>query len=1510
MKVKTFSFFTLFILFVFVALVGSNNYQNQQLSTKHPLPAVQYKAQADLSTPENLWTEIDNFVQNEYKGLLPNEELTINGNKFSIYELFFHWQFNDQPTSWDKLTKEVKDEVKFLSDNQINFDLFKQSLLDAKINKDLDTFWKAIREDPTLQSHPVWEIKLKVGAFNYQVKNFLEQKDQVADWRNLNLSPRQELETLFRQGITVNQFKNFLKVSQKRFDALFKEAKKLPTSYTFDFLTIDEKDYSLKNLRKIEKIDNWNDLSELAKKEFWTIFKNVDIDAKKLGQSVKENQTRLEQLWNFLTGNVKNAGFLRRYREVFRFKTESKPEEFTLRTIIVGKTKYTLHFLWKEAIIDNKWDGAWTALSDEGKFELWNLSRIGTNDKKSFDYKSFEKYDEYKKKYKAVLTVVKSLEYVLAKSTKFWQDITGLKKLETIKIYFPGIKWIWIANQTYQVDAILKWLNNYSFIDKKEKKKKWKEFRNFDVFDDHPNLLFLQIQTLVNNRITAKQLKDKLELLRPKLLRAFSSQVKKFFNTPKRDLFRFNWLLIDDKFYPVDKLWDFKKNLSYSLTSDKALNFQFLSLLFAFVNEFEKQKDSQEDFTSVLADLDLFNQQIFAKNQELINTFWNGEGKVQSILKRFSQQLSSVHRLFNLNELSLEALYIQRNEKSWNNLIPSAQVGLRLLFNRQLNELANELNFSQRALLLAKQQLLLPIDDPLASKPLPLQAVENFLDSSTVKLQFLKDVQKHLYLSQRWNNFNQQLNAIDKPVNRYNLPEVEIDGQKYTVNSLLWQKDITDFSRLLPVTKNQFVAIVRDAVPFAKLFEAVSKANDKYYADLNAFWDKLKKVLKKFPALPLDEIEIADQSYSLTVLFELKDKDYDVITITKNPVRQNDLLLLFINKVDLSLIEDLLDQAYAKTYWDDLRTTFAKFNFLLLETITINNQSYSLGDLFANKGQPFAQLGENTRKSLIDNFIGKITPLQIETVFKEKINQFWLSLKTILTKFLVLPVDPIVIDNQSYLLSLLLAVKDSEIDGFVLEEPAKSVLWQLLQNKVTSVKIKNQLDIAYWEELQRVFADFTFLPTPSIAVNKQQHLLSGLFAIKNKQFSAFSNDDLQTFTTFVESTPHLPSALAIKTTLNNLVDRFWLDLKTILNEFDALPAQSVTLKNTVFDLSSLFANSQTETAGSQLSGPARNELLKMMDKKIDLFQLGTILVLKQYSGLHFGRLSIKDNLYFTESLFFTDPPSQLSWEEKVDQSQELFTAFALKQLTIADFRDALNQKNAASAKLFASINQLIPYLASTSDLTTTFFYSQNGRQNLKFEITKLVKEFQSVDNISWAQVVADSRLLPPDSQFGEIIFIISSVVNQQSSDRFLQLLLWNPLQRWLNAKQVLSSLEKIVLDQKNYDFTALAQAKAETDWNNLNAQNKAFLQTLITNQIDPLKIKNALQVEQTTKPINNNKQPPKTPPSQKQTPSKTEDKKVQISKKTGLIIGLATAGGAVGLLSVGGLVYWLVKLRK
>lgn len=740
--------------------------------------------------------------------------------------------------------------------------------------------------------------------------------------------------------------------------------------------------------------------------------------------------------------------------------------------------------------------------------------------------------------------------------------------------------------------------------------------------------------------------------------------------------------------------------------------------------------------------------------------------------------------------------------------------------------------------------------------------------------------------------YYQKLQLVFAKFSALPLETITIDKTAYSLVELFKKKDQT-FSTLNDVEMQKLTDLAKNI--------ASTQLENELNVAVDVFWNDLKRVLQKFIILPSQPIIILDQSYSLTALFAQKASS---TTGSQLPDAAKTELFALLKDVTKALLPNLqvakdpqlqpltrkiialeIELELFKLYWADLSALLTRFSPLPISSIVFANTIFSLVGLAENKEQSFLELASDNR-NILKSLSQKTTIAQIETALATIVDDFWTDLKQILQGFLTLPNPSITFAGQSYSLTALFSGRDSSTPGSQLPDLARTELLSLSKDQVSAQIVNLELYESYWQNLRSVFAKFIVLPLSTVTINNNQYPLSELFREKDNE-SLLVDANYRTLVTFVSQI----TTNQIEVALSQAVDTFWTNVKTVFKEFPTLAQSSLTIAKRSYPLVQLFANRNTQIAGSNLPEQAKAQLLNLMNENIDiatleseLFKGAIVASFTNYSGLAFSKLFIKDSTYDVAN-FFPVTDSQ-TFKQRVADSK-LFNDLKNKTLTLTELQTALDQTKVVRKELLEQILQLLPFWESTKSMVA-LSYEDSKKQAFTFDIKQVISEIENTEQLTWEKIVATTQATKQSpSPFSQTTALIEAVIANQISKRLLQLLLWNPVQRWLKSDPVLPAPEKVTIEEQTYDFTPLVKAKNQQDWNQLDPESKKVLATLTSDKVTPNQLKSALNV--VTKP----------------------SLKTKSTESNILAIGLATVvGGSIGLTAIGGFFYWVTKTRK
>lgn len=744
---------------------------------------------------------------------------------------------------------------------------------------------------------------------------------------------------------------------------------------------------------------------------------------------------------------------------------------------------------------------------------------------------------------------------------------------------------------------------------------------------------------------------------------------------------------------------------------------------------------------------------------------------------------------------------------------------------------------------------------------------DKVISVNAIKLAFKQIYWQHLRTKFIDFDLSSQLETEKQPWLRVDL--LEIDDVTYSLDALIAlrnQKPTTLFADpTLQSQPLQLKALNDNGVTVAQIEAAIRKL----------YWTQIKTALVQFATLPPGfVVNFNDQDYAFHELFALKDQ---VAITTDNQLANNQLSLLIDNHVPLNDLENLL----LNKYWSDLKIIlFNSVDFIKNEKIflTIEDKKHSLARL--NEYQFSLQTFSGLERILKALELDPRTPPEKITITKdgiklikhlakefslEEINdelalrQYWPQFQTFLQNFVSLPAD-VIIANQVYLMFPL------------------------------------------WENREFIFTDKDFA-----------------WSFDRSSQSPFIQDFLTQLRRLVKNAVTIQE---LNTAIERIAD-FWTQLQATLDKYSFVADDlNVVLDGNRYLLNSLFALKGDNLTVAQLPLVAKNQLFSLLRNDITIPALDAQLQNRQrlvtrfanlfinYSGITVSDLLVKNRVYDVSDFFVAALQSNSAsaflqhnaWKRALNQKQNfnLFTALVEGQFTFDELETFLNSANLASKQLFNQIRQLLPFWESAKQFIA-FTHRSGNKIFPTLHITKLITEIGKDKTVAWEQIVASSKQLPNNTDFVATIALLNSLTSWQNGNLFLQLLLWNPLQRWLTGEFANFVNFNLVIEEKKYNLSSLFTQKTKDYWNKLNFAGKETLKTLVTDQISPSQLKNALKL------ANNQASQTKTPTTnQQKSTTKTTPKRDKIDS---LSLGLITIGGAIGVVGVGSLIYWLIKRR-
>lgn len=503
-------------------------------------------------------------------------------------------------------------------------------------------------------------------------------------------------------------------------------------------------------------------------------------------------------------------------------------------------------------------------------------------------------------------------------------------------------------------------------------------------------------------------------------------------------------------------------------------------------------------------------------------------------------------------------------------------------------------------------------------------------------------------------------------------------------------------------------------------------------------------------------------------------------------------------------------------------------------------RSVSIGTLYEQRDKTtFASLTERSREDLRNLAENGMT---IENVYRSINGSLARSSSTLSTylnfglgNFSTLPLDELTIDGQIYSIANLFqeTIKDKKMLFRNLSTAAKNELLKLSNQDIEARRVRTMLLEAYWDQLREMLnANFTALPAKvkNLSIGSRNiNAFDVLFANRNLPFAQLQQQHQDFF----------QQAILVE-------EESWLSIVQIQREIERLIDEVIAQR--IAALSEVF---------------------------------------ESYSGLYFDDLLIKDQIYNLNRFFLAKSTDEMSWEEAASADSSLMLAIDNEKVTLSDLKSALEGTDTNSEKLFLQMLKLVPSW-KVEKKPTLLNYGTKNPKSLTFSGAKLFAEIGKKQQPTWQKVVTTSqKITPTKDQLSQTISLISSAIATKNNNHLLQLLLWNPLQKWLSTDFSSLIKQQIAIKKKTYDLTALFTQKTTTDWNQLNPKSRKVLKQLVDDKTTPLQLKTALDTlfQQQPKPV---------------------VKKYSNS----LVIGLITIGSGIAVIGLVGFVNWLTKFRK
>ena len=372
-------------------------------------------------------------------------------------------------------------------------------------------------------------------------------------------------------------------------------------------------------------------------------------------------------------------------------------------------------------------------------------------------------------------------------------------------------------------------------------------------------------------------------------------------------------------------------------------------------------------------------------------------------------------------------------------------------------------------------QLFVQKDNPAAGSTLPTAAKTQLQTLVDAKMTLQTEMQTALDVANN-DKLNTLWSAIQPHLSTYpNLaPDaIPFNNQNYNVDQLFVQKDNPAAGSILPTdAKTQLQVLVNAGMTtLSQMQTALTNANNKFLDDK---WTEMKTEFSNYPGLQSDSVWIDTSDYILTELWNKVSTDDAGSAFTTNALIQ--LQTLVNNSITWNQIKTTLDINWNNqkldTLWNTIQPLLSAYSNLAPDSITFNNQSYNIDQLFAqkthdrNRGSTISDSGDPSARSqlqaLVDDGItdANLVRTALDQFNDDKLNTFWTEIVELFKqKNYDVDNNEIIIKNKIYAFGILSrATKHKQnVQSSNLSDYARAELQALVNDDVNIKEIEDYL---------------------------------------------------------------------------------------------------------------------------------------------------------------------------------------------------------------------------------------------------------------------------------------------------------------------------------------------------------------------------------------------------------------------------------------------------------------------
>ena len=437
----------------------------------------------------------------------------------------------------------------------------------------------------------------------------------------------------------------------------------------------------------------------------------------------------------------------------------------------------------------------------------------------------------------------------------------------------------------------------------------------------------------------------------------------------------------------------------------------------------------------------------------------------------------------------------------------------------------------------------------------------------------------------------------------------------FPIGHLLTVKKFADIKSSIPAL-SQLVALKKANVKSSDLFMSYRTIRQK----LVNLWKTIQPVLLNYPHPSLERIRFGHRSFRIDQLFAYKNFNRlagSSISNEGTPSARSQLQALVDGNLTTAIqMQTALANANNQLLddkWNSLKTNLAGYSGFQSAQVEIGSKSYTLTDLWTKSttddaGSTFTDNARSQLQTLVNN---QITWDQIKTQLdilnNQKLDVLWNTFKKAFKNYAG-------VNDKRQLWSLLLQNKDSPTPGHSLERAVRNQLQELVNTGHAIESIRAATDLVnhseldqFWNNFKDELANYPGFKSKTVTINEKMYSLTDLWTKSTdpshpagSTFTDKAKTQLQVLVNENITWDQIKTQLDLFN--NQKLDTLWTALKnnnnlggyTGFNPGDT----DITIGGKQYKLNLLIENKGSDTAGSALEDPIKDQLQNLVNAGI------------------------------------------------------------------------------------------------------------------------------------------------------------------------------------------------------------------------------------------------------------------------------------------------------------------------